>query len=90
VLAERCGLADPANPCRCSTQAPAAAGAKLIDARRLRFAGAAVEPDAALARADEELGVLRRLGPVFDREAPRRAPQAIWSAITAACPELLQ
>ncbi|HEV7559161.1 MAG TPA: hypothetical protein VGO00_26990, partial [Kofleriaceae bacterium] len=67
-----------------------AAAAKLIDARRLRFAGAPAEADAALARADEQLGALRQLGGVFDRDDPPRAPHAMWAAITAACPELLQ
>jgi len=90
LLAERCGLADPNNPCSCAAQAPVAAAAKLIDARRLRFAGAPAEADAALARADEQLGALRQLGGVFDRDDPPRAPHAMWAAITAACPELLQ
>ena len=90
LLAERCGLADANNPCTCASQAPVAAAAKLIDVRRLRFASVARETDPALARADEQLGTLRRLGPVFDRDDPPRAPHRIWNAITAACPELLQ
>jgi RNA polymerase sigma factor (sigma-70 family) len=89
LLAERCGLADATNPCTCAAQAPGAAAARLIDIRRLRLAGAPAEPDPAVARADEQLGALRQLGRVFDRDDPPRTPPAVWAAISAACPELL-
>ena len=88
LLAERCGLADPNNPCRCERQAPVAFAAKLIDPQRLRYAKLATERDADLARADEQLGVLRQMGYVFDRDTPIAAPQELWRKIAAACPEL--
>jgi hypothetical protein len=71
-------------------QAPVALGAQLIDPRRLRYAGLATELDADLARADDQLGALRQLGSVFDRDAPLAAPRELWARITLACPELLR
>jgi RNA polymerase sigma factor (sigma-70 family) len=90
LLADRCGLADPKNPCRCERQAPVARAAQLIDPSRLRFAELAPETDVDLARADEELGALRRMGGVFDRDLPVAAPRAVWDRIANACPELLR
>jgi len=90
LLAERCGLADPNNPCRCERQAPVALAAKLIDPRRLRYAALASERDADLARADDQLGALRHMGSVFDRDAPLAAPRELWARIALACPELLR
>jgi hypothetical protein len=90
LLAERCGLASSKLPCSCAAQAPVAAAHRLIDINRLRFAGAPAEPDAVIARADEQLGALRQLGSVFDHGPPPRAPQKIWAAIVSACPELLR
>jgi RNA polymerase sigma factor (sigma-70 family) len=90
LLAERCGLADARNPCRCERQAPVAFAAKLIDPKRLRYAKLAPEHDAALARADDQLGALRLMGSVFDRDAPLAAPRELWAKITHACPDLLR
>jgi RNA polymerase sigma factor (sigma-70 family) len=90
LLAERCGLADPSNPCRCERQAPVALAAKLIDPQRLRYARLATERDAELARADDQLGALRHMGSVFDRDMPLAAPRELWAKITLACPELLR
>lgn len=90
LLAERCGLADVANPCRCDSQARAAHAAGLIHPSRLRFARLPVEPDADLARADQELGALHRLGRVFDGDGPLAPPRELWQRIADACPELLQ
>jgi RNA polymerase sigma factor (sigma-70 family) len=88
LLAERCGLADPSKPCRCDRQAPAARAANVIDPQRLRFAQLPNEPDAELARADEQLGTLRRMGPVFDGMTPMAPPRELWARIIRACPEL--
>jgi len=90
LLQERCGLADPKNPCRCEKQAKAACAAGGLRADKLKFAGHPVEADPELARADEQLGALRAMGPVFDREAPLAAPKAVWAELVEACPNLLQ
>jgi len=90
LLAERCGLADAKNPCRCEHQARAARAVNLIDPARLRYAKLAGEADAGLARADEQLGALRRMSGVFDRGTPIAAPRELWARITSACPELLR
>jgi RNA polymerase sigma factor (sigma-70 family) len=90
LLAERCGLADARNPCRCERQAPVAVAAKLIDPQRLLYAKLATEHDSELARADDQLGALRAMGSVFERDAPLAAPGELWAKITQACPELLR
>jgi RNA polymerase sigma factor (sigma-70 family) len=90
LLAERCGLADEKNPCRCEHQARAARAANLIDPSRLRYAKLARESDVDLARADEQLGALRRMSGVFDRGVPLAPPRELWARITSACPELLR
>jgi RNA polymerase sigma factor (sigma-70 family) len=89
LLAERCGLADPSLPCRCSAQVPPAVESKLIRPDRLRFASTAREPDARLARADAELGRLGRMRHVFDEEEAQAAPREIWERLKRASPELL-
>jgi len=89
LLSERCGLADARNPCRCATQARAASGVGLIHADRLRFATRAVERDPAVARADEQLGSLRKMGHVFDCTDPFAVPAELWARLVDACPELL-
>jgi RNA polymerase sigma factor (sigma-70 family) len=90
LLADRCGLADPKNPCQCAKQAPVARAMNLVDPKRLRFAKLAAEQDVDLTRADEQLSALRKMGGVFDREAPVAAPRSVWESLVAACPELLR
>jgi RNA polymerase sigma factor (sigma-70 family) len=90
LLAERCGLADEKNPCRCEHQARAARAANLIDPSRLRYMNLARESDGELARADEQLGLLRRMAGVFDRGTPIAPPAELWARISSACPELLR
>lgn len=90
LLAERCGLADERLPCRCGNQARAASNAGIIDPARLRFATRTVEVDPELARADEQLGALRSMGRVFDRDAPPAPPRELWERLVSACPELLR
>jgi len=41
-MADRCGLVDPANPCRCPRKAAALVAQGLVDVRTMRFAGPAV------------------------------------------------
>ncbi|MFT3837220.1 MAG: RNA polymerase sigma factor [Myxococcaceae bacterium] len=90
LLQERCSLADPKNPCRCEKQAKAACAAGLAHPNKLKLAGRPVEPDPVLARADEQLGALRAMGPVFDRGSPLAAPRELWAELVEACPNLLQ
>jgi RNA polymerase sigma factor (sigma-70 family) len=90
LLAERCGLAEPTNPCRCASQTRAAYAANLIHPSRLRFATLPDEPSPELARADEELGALHRIGRVFAGDIPLAPPRELWQRIASACPELLR
>lgn len=88
LLAERCGLADSRLPCRCAAHVGPSLEAKLVRPDRLRLS--ALERDASdarLARADEELGRLRRFRHVFDDSIA--APRELWDRLRASCPELL-
>jgi RNA polymerase sigma factor (sigma-70 family) len=89
LLAERCGLADERNPCRCQKQARPAVAVGLIRSDRLRFAKHDAELAPELARADEQLGQLRRMGHVFDRGSPLAPPASVWSRLVDAFPDLL-
>jgi RNA polymerase sigma factor (sigma-70 family) len=90
VIDNRCGLVDPANPCRCGRQIASGEAAGLIDRRRLplarhprREARAWIEPVAKQLDALVAIGDLYR----FDRFA---APDELWDDLQARFPELLK
>jgi hypothetical protein len=89
VIDNRCGLVDPANPCRCGRQIASAETAGLLDRQRLRLAQHPrreprvwLEPVAKQLDAVEAIGELYR----FDRFA---APAEVWEELQARFPELL-
>ncbi|HKX48043.1 MAG TPA: RNA polymerase sigma factor [Gaiellaceae bacterium] len=89
VIDNRCGLVDPANPCRCSRQVTSGEAAGLIDRRRLPLARHPreearvwIEPVAKQLDAVGAIGDLYR----FDRFA---APDELWDDLQARFPELL-
>jgi RNA polymerase sigma factor (sigma-70 family) len=89
VIDNRCGLIDPANPCRCGRQIASGEAAGLIDRRRLPLArherqGARewIEPVAKQLDTVAAIGDLYR----FDRFA---APRELWDDLQARFPELL-
>ena len=89
VIDNRCGLVDPANPCRCSRQVTSGEAAGLIDRRRLPLtrhpreeARVWIEPVAKQLDAVGAIGDLYR----FDRFA---APDELWDDLQARFPELL-
>jgi RNA polymerase sigma factor (sigma-70 family) len=89
VIDNRCGLVDPANPCRCGRQIASAEAAGLLDRQRLRLAQHPrreprvwLEPVAKQLDAVEAIGELYR----FDRFA---APAEVWEQLQARFPELL-
>jgi hypothetical protein len=83
VLEERCGLVDPARPCRCARAVVVKQRAGL----RLPVYRDAVEDAAAVDRASEQLGGLRRLGSVFGVEPPPHAE--LWARLAERLPDLL-
>ena len=89
VIDNRCGLVDPANPCRCGRQVASGEAAGLIDRRRLPLARhpreearAWIEPVA------KQLDMVAAIGDLyrFDRFA---APTQLWDDLQERFPELL-
>ena len=89
VIDNRCGLVDPANPCRCGRQIASSQAAGILDRDRLPLARHArqearvwVEPVAKQLDAVVAIGELYR----FDRFA---APARLWEELQARFPDLL-
>jgi RNA polymerase sigma factor (sigma-70 family) len=90
VIDNRCGLVDPANPCRCGRQIASGEAAGLIDRKRLPLAQHPrqevrvwIEPVAKQLDAVAAIGDLYR----FDRFA---APAKVWDDLQTRFPELLK
>jgi RNA polymerase sigma factor (sigma-70 family) len=89
VIDNRCGLVDPANPCRCGRQIASSQAAGILDRDRLPLAGHPreavrvwIEPVAKQLDAVVAIGDLYR----FDRFA---APAQLWEELQARFPDLL-
>ena len=89
MIDNRCGLIDPANPCRCGRQITSSQAAGILDRDRLPLARHArqearvwVEPVAKQLDAVVAIGDLYR----FDRFA---APARLWEELQARFPDLL-
>ena len=89
MIDNRCGLVDPANPCRCSRQIASAEAAGILSRERLPLARhprqearAWIEPVARQLDTVVAIGDLYR----FDRFA---APAELWDGLQARFPELL-
>jgi RNA polymerase sigma factor (sigma-70 family) len=85
VLEERCGLLDASKPCRCDRQASAKQQLGPI-ARRWTSLPVADE----VARAQEQLGALRRLTPIFGTDPPIAPPAALWEGLVTRFPALFR
>jgi RNA polymerase sigma factor (sigma-70 family) len=85
LLEERCGLADPARPCRCTRQVLAKRQAKL---RLPVYQDDQDTPDF-LERAEEQLGDMRRLHAILTVDPPPAPRAELWAAIVARFPDLL-
>jgi RNA polymerase sigma factor (sigma-70 family) len=90
VIDNRCGLVDPANPCRCGRQIASAEDAGVLDRTHLPLARHPrgevrvwIEPVAKQLDAISAIGDLYR----FDRFA---APVQVWDELQARFPELLK
>jgi RNA polymerase sigma factor (sigma-70 family) len=90
VIDNRCGLVDPANPCRCGRQIASGEAAGLIDRTRLPLARHPrkdtrvwIEPVARQLDAIDAIGELYR----FDRFA---APAELWDDLQTRFPDLLK
>ncbi|HTE56248.1 MAG TPA: RNA polymerase sigma factor [Kofleriaceae bacterium] len=84
LLEERCGLVDPARPCRCSRQVVA----KQRASQRLPVYRDGEEA-ATLDRAEEQLGAMCRLRAVLTVEPPPAPRATLWAQMVARFPDLL-
>jgi len=78
-LSDRCGVADPANACRCARQAPIAVQAGLIDPARIRRAGSRDDAETAVAEVER----LRSAVEIFRSQPTPRAPEGFVESLRA-------
>jgi len=94
IIAERCGLIDPANPCRCSRQIQSGLAAGILDRGNLSFAdhertdGGPIETGT-IERAAKQLDLALAMSEVYRSDPSVAAPHEVWERVQAACPDLL-
>jgi RNA polymerase sigma factor (sigma-70 family) len=94
IIAERCGLVDAANPCRCARQIQSGLDAGILDRDNLSFAthprtdSGPIETDT-IQRAAEQLDLVLAMSEVYRSDPTFAAPQEVWERVQAACPDLL-
>jgi hypothetical protein len=89
VIDNRCGLVDPANPCRCGRQIAAGEQAGVLSRDHLPLAEhAREEPRVWLEPVADQLDDIEAIGELyrFDRFA---APEALWAELQQRYPALL-
>lgn len=92
VIDNRCGLVNPANPCRCSRQIQAGLDVGYLDRANLPLARHPRQPDDDTSRQRldtlaDQLDVAVAIGDLYraDRFA---APAQLWQDLRKACPDL--
>jgi len=93
VIDNRCGLVNPANPCRCARQIDSSLTLGILDRDNPIFARHPREPDpiavgVRLGPAAAQLDLAVAIGELYraDRFA---APEVVWAQVQRACPDLL-
>lgn len=94
IIANRCGLIRPENPCRCSRQIESSLEYGLVERGRPAWAvlPRAAEPaptGAAVRAAVEQLDDVERLAELYQAGPEYRAPTAVMSHLRERCPDLL-
>lgn len=90
VIDNRCGLVDPANPCRCGRQIASGEAASILDRGHLPLARhSRQEPRVWIEPVAKQLDTVAAIGDLyrFDRFA---APAELWDDLQARFPELLK
>lgn len=94
IIADRCGLVDAGNPCRCLRQIESSLAAGIVDRDNLTFAehprtdSRPIETGT-IERAAEQLDLALAMGEVYRSDPSFAAPQEVWERVQAACPDLL-
>jgi RNA polymerase sigma factor (sigma-70 family) len=94
IIADRCGLVDATNPCRCGLQIESSLAAGILDRENLVFA---THPRAdsgpietgTIERAAEQLDQVLAMGEVYRSDPSFAAPRDLWERVRAAFPDLL-
>jgi RNA polymerase sigma factor (sigma-70 family) len=94
IIADRCGLVDAANPCRCGRQIQSSLDGGILDRDELSFARhprTDSEPieTGTIERAAEQLDLALAMGEVYRSDPSFAAPREVWGRVRAACPDLL-
>jgi RNA polymerase sigma factor (sigma-70 family) len=94
IIADRCGLVDAANPCRCARQIQSGLDAGILDRDNLQFAthprtdSGPIETGT-IQRAAEQLDLVLAMSEVYRSDPTFAAPHEVWERVQAACPDLL-
>jgi RNA polymerase sigma factor (sigma-70 family) len=94
IIAERCGLVDAANPCRCARQIQSGLDDGILDRDKPRFAtlprtdSGPIETGT-IQRAAEQLDLVLAMSEVYRSDPTFTAPHEVWERVQAACPDLL-
>ena len=94
IIANRCGLIDASNPCRCGRQIESSFAAGILDPDNLAFAdhprndSGPIEIDT-IERAAEQLDLALAMSEVYRSDPDFAAPGEVWERVKAACPDLL-
>jgi RNA polymerase sigma factor (sigma-70 family) len=94
IIADRCGLVDADNPCRCGRQIEASLETGILDRSDLTFAdhprtdSGPIETGT-IQRAADQLDLALAMGEVYRSDPRFAAPAEVWERVQAACPDLL-
>jgi RNA polymerase sigma factor (sigma-70 family) len=94
IIADRCGLVDAANPCRCGRQIESSLAAGILDRDDLTFAehprtDARPIETGTIERAAQQLDLALAMSEVYRSDPSFAAPREVWERVRAACPDLL-
>jgi RNA polymerase sigma factor (sigma-70 family) len=94
IIADRCGLIDAANPCRCGRQIEGSIAAGILDRENPLFVtqprtdSGPIETGT-IERAAEQLDLALAMSEVYRSDPAFAAPHEVWERVQAACPDLL-
>lgn len=93
IIADRCGLVDAANPCRCDRQLESSIDYGILDANRpifSRLPGAdAPIPADTIESAAAQLDTAVAIAEIYRADPRFRAPARVWETLQARCPALI-
>jgi RNA polymerase sigma factor (sigma-70 family) len=94
IIAQRCGLVDASNPCRCGRQIESSLALGIMDRDELVFAehprtdSGPIETGT-IERAADQLDLALAMSEVYRSDPSFAAPQEVWERVRKACPDLL-